>query len=240
MNIPIIGFGTWDLRGKEGQEAIKFALKTGYRHIDTADYYGNHIEVGKAIKNSGIKREEIYLVTKIMPPNLGRDDVLSSVDRFLVEFNTDYIDLLLIHWPGSTPVKETLEAMADAQEKGLVKHLGVSNFEIHHLKEAFETGVTIINNQIDYHPTETPDELVEFCKENDLTVTAYSPLGEGRDLNIKRVQELAIKYDKTPAQVILKWLLQKGFIVIPRSANKDHIKENFEVVNWDLEEKIEL
>jgi 2,5-diketo-D-gluconate reductase B len=234
--IPILGFGTWALRRELARESVEYALEIGYRHIDTADAYENHEEIGKAIKNSKVPREEIFIVTKLWSDSLESQMVLDSTKRFLEELQTEYIDLLLIHRPGAILVEETLNAMQMLKNEGLVKALGVSNFGIYELKEVLETGIEIDNNQIDYHPSSHDDELVEFCQKNDISVTAYSPFGVGKDLEIPEIQEIAKKYNKSPAQIILKWILSKDLITIPRSGNKEHIKENFEVFDWKLEE----
>ncbi len=240
--IPILGFGTWQLHGDTCVRSTEYALSTGYRHIDTAEAYDNQVEVGRAIRNSGLKRSDIFLTTKVWMTNLAREKVKESCQRSLDELEVDYIDLLLIHWPNrSIPVEETLEAMNELKEEGLIKAIGVSNFTINHLKDALKTGVEVANNQIEYHPSLNQEELREFCQENNITVTAYSPIAQGRDLSIKTIRDLSLKYDKSGSQIILNWLRQKNIIAIPRSSNLNHIKDNFESLVWNLEEdEVEL
>jgi diketogulonate reductase-like aldo/keto reductase len=235
--IPPLGFGTWALRGDTGQEAIEYALEVGYRHLDTADWYKNHEIVGKAIKSSQIPRKDIYLATKVYPP-YDRENVLESGKRFLEELNVEYIDLLLIHWPGNDPIEETLGAMQELKEEGLVKDIGVSNFDNRDLQKAINTGIEIKNNQIRINPSIYPKEQILFCKDNGITVTAYSPLGEGSSLKNREIKDLAKEHEVLPSQIILKWLLDKGLIVIPRSSKKKHILENWETQNLDF--KVDL
>jgi diketogulonate reductase-like aldo/keto reductase len=234
-NIPILGYGTWDVRGSEGQQSIEHALKVGYRHIDTADWYKNHDIVGAAIKASGIPRAEIYLVTKIFPP-LGKQKIMRDAKRFLKELDTEYIDLLLIHWPDNTPVMETLEGMQELKEEGIIRNIGVSNFDEQALDEAFSTGIEIINNQIEIYPGHSQKRLVEYCQQNDISVTAYSPLGQAKSLDEPVVKEIAETYGKSPAQVILNWLMAKDIIVIPKASSPEHIEENWESQGWEMEE----
>ncbi len=235
IKIPILGFGTWNLKGSDGQSSIEEALEVGYRHIDTADSYGNHHEVGQALKNSGIKRDEIFLTSKIQRRGLDKKSVLESGKRFQDELGTPYIDLLLIHWPSpDVPVGETLEAMAKLKEEKIVRTLGVSNFGVDHLKEVLKTGVEIVNNQIELHPTLHQKEIVEFCKKNNITVTAYSPLGRGFEVDNEDIHMLAKRYARTPAQVILRWIIQQDIIAIPKALNPQHIKENFKVFDFEL------
>lgn len=237
LKMPSIGLGTWTLQDTSGQEVIEHALEIGYRHIDTADWYRNHSIVGKAIKNSGVKREDIFLVTKVYPP-LGEQKVLDSGKRFLNELQTNYIDLLLIHWPdGDTPISETLDSLNELKKKGVTKSIGVSNFEISDLKEALKTGVEIVNNQIEFHPHLQPNDVVKFCKKNNISVTAYSPLGQGKSTRDKIIKQIAEKYDKSPSQIILNWILQKNIIVIPKTSEEGHIKENLQSGDWKMEKE---
>ncbi|TSC55666.1 MAG: aldo/keto reductase [Parcubacteria group bacterium Greene0714_21] len=217
-SIPMLGFGTWQLVGDTGIKAVAKALGVGYRHIDTADRYGNHKEISQAIELSSLKREDLFITTKIPNTLLSREDVFLSVDRYLQELNTNYIDLLLIHWPNKNiPIAETLGAMRTLKEQGKVKAIGVSNFTIHHLKDAKATGVEVTNNQIELHPTFNQKELREYCAANNIVVTAYSPLGRGQDIGLPLFQELVKKYNSSPAQVILNWILQLGCVAIPKS-----------------------
>jgi 2,5-diketo-D-gluconate reductase B len=233
--IPILGFGTWELSGRECQDAVKKALEIGYRLIDTADAYGNHKQVGVAIKDSGVNRSDIFLTTKIWRDSLESAKVFESANRFLEELQTDYIDLLLIHWPNrEVPVAETLEAMSKLKKRGIIKAIGVSNFTIHHLQDALKTGFEFSNNQIELHPSFSQPELVKFCKSRNIIVTAYSPIGRGQDLNIPLIQELAKKHHASLSQIILAWFIHKNIVAIPKSSNPLHIKDNFDAMDIEL------
>ncbi|MDO8633470.1 MAG: aldo/keto reductase [Candidatus Wildermuthbacteria bacterium] len=228
VSIPVLGFGTWQLTGEDCLKSVQLALETGYRHIDTADKYGNHIEVGKAILQSNISRDEIHLTTKVWRTDLAKDAVSASCDRFLQELQTDYIDLLLIHWPNrDIPITETLEAMNKLKESGKIRAIGVSNFTKHHLEDALKTGIEITNNQIEIHPSFKQEEMKTFCDEKGIAVTAYSPLGRGQDIALPVIQEIAKKHNTNPAQVILAWLLNRGIIAIPKSDKQEEIESNF-------------
>lgn len=238
MDIPSLGFGTWNLGGEVCYKAVSSALEIGYRHIDTADRYENHREVGKAINNFGIKRNDFFLTTKTFYDELTHDKVLANGQRFLEELKIDYIDLLLIHWPNkAVPIEETLGAMQELKDKGITKHIGVSNFTIHHLEDALKTGVDLYNNQVELHPSFNQKELVDFCDSNNIKVTAYSPLGMGEELHNESVLELSKKYSVSPAQVILNWIMGRGIAAIPKSTNPENIRANFNSLNWKMEDE---
>ncbi|OHA63686.1 MAG: hypothetical protein A2842_01300 [Candidatus Wildermuthbacteria bacterium RIFCSPHIGHO2_01_FULL_48_25] len=227
-SIPMLGFGTWQLTGEDCVKSVRLALQTGYRHIDTADKYGNHGEVAQGIKQSGVPREDIFITTKIWRTDLAKDVVPASCERFLQKLQIDYIDLLLIHWPNKDiPIGETLEAMNKLKETGKIKAMGVSNFTKHHLEDALKTGIEITNNQIEVHPSFKQEEMKAFCDEKRIAVTAYSPLGRGQDIALPVIQEIARKHSANPAQVILAWLLSRGIIAIPKSDKQEEIESNF-------------
>ena len=235
--IPALGFGTWQIKGDECVTAVDTALKAGYRHIDTADGYHNHTEVGQGIKQNGIAREDFFLTTKIFPGDLEADTVRKKIDTYLEELDTEYIDLLLIHFPDhSVPLAETLGAMQEAVAAGKVRSLGVSNFTEHHLQDAMDTGVEIVLNQVEMHPGFPQHKLREFCAKHDIAVTAYSPLGRGNALEMDLIKELATKYDKTPGQIVLNWLLSVEVITIPKSATPERIIENFHSQDFTMDQ----
>lgn len=236
MKIPALGFGTWQLQGDECFASTLKALELGYRHIDTANAYGNHDQVARAIKESGVPRGEIFLTTKIRRDNLHAQEVKESCQRFMQELEVDYLDLFLVHWPNKDiPISETLGAFDDLRNEGLIKSVGVSNFTIRHLEEAIATGVKICNNQVEYHPTLNQENLLKFCQEHDILLTAYSPIARGEDLSNPVIMEIAEKYGKSPSQVILNWIIGKGIVAIPKSSNPDHIEDNLRSVDWELE-----
>lgn len=236
-HIPVLGFGTWQMTGKECRDAVNAALDTGYRHIDTADRYGNHYDVGAAIGASIVPREEIFLTSKLWLGMHDEEGVRNAVSRFLDELQTDYIDLLLIHWPDrNVPFSETLGAMHEAKEAGFVRAIGVSNFTEDHLRDALKTGYEVAVNQVELHPGFPQHALREFYKENGIAVTTYSPLGRGDALEFPQIKALAEKYGATPGQVILNWIVARGMVAIPKSANPARIRENFQSLNFKMDE----
>lgn len=235
IEVPALGFGTWKLLGDEAISATKKALEIGFRHIDTADAYKNHKEVGRAIEESGIDRKEIFLTTKVWHSDLTPATLEKSVNRFLEELETGYIDLLLIHWPNrNISLDQTLEAMNQLKSKGIIKNIGVSNFTINHLKDCLETDIEVVNNQVELHPTFAQFELQKFCNEKGIILTAYSPLGRGADLDNPVLREISEKYGKTLSQAILNWIVSRGVIAIPKASSEEHIKENFEALDFEL------
>lgn len=238
--MPLLGIGTWQLTGDDCVNGVETAINLGYKHIDTAKAYGNHRQVAKGIKNSDVDRDELFITTKIWNEGHKYDDVITSGKEFLQELGIDYIDLLLIHWPvEEVPVEETLEAMQELKEDGIVKNIGVSNFMIDHLQEAFEkSSVEITNNQVKINPYSYPGDLINFCQEKDISVTAYSPLARGKIFNDEDIQDLSNKYDRSPSQLVLKWMMDKEIIVIPKATSKDHIKDNMELFDWELPDEV--
>jgi 2,5-diketo-D-gluconate reductase B len=232
--IPVLGLGTWQLTGKRCIDIVEKALELGYRHIDTAEIYENQSEIGKAIKY--FNRSEIFLTSKVWTNHLHYDDVMEACDRTLKELNTDYLDLYLIHWPSmSVPFEETFKALEELVADGKVKSVGVSNFTINHLKEALEVAKNPITvDQVEFHPYLYQKGLLEFCNKNGLVLTAYSPLGRGSIPRDETIRKIADKYNKTPAQVCLRWCLQKGVVVIPKSGSEEHLKENLDIFDWNI------
>ncbi|OGY08678.1 MAG: hypothetical protein A2782_04135 [Candidatus Blackburnbacteria bacterium RIFCSPHIGHO2_01_FULL_43_15b] len=233
--IPVLGFGTWQMRGDECVRAVSTALEVGYRHIDTADVYDNHKDVAKAIKESGLAREELFITTKIPRDLLCAPDVLENFNRYLNELDMPYIDLFLVHWPNKQiPILDTLGAMNQLKQEGKVKAVGVSNFTEHHLEDALSTGCEVTLNQVELHPTFNQLELQEFCRSKNIAMTAYSPLGRGEDLSHPTILELAKKYGVSPAQVVLNWITSRGIVAIPKSSNPGRIEDNFKSVSWTM------
>ncbi len=233
--IPLLGLGTWEMNGEECMNAVEAAIHMGYRHLDTAQMYKNEAEVGKGMKQSNIKREELFLTTKVSTDNLEPAALIRSTEKSLKELKTDYIDLLLIHWP--TPdmdMKESLSAMFRLKDQGKIKHAGVSNFSPAQFREAIDTG-PVICNQIKLSPYTTRDDNLYIAKEKNLMITAYSPLGRGKVIKDTRLQEIGKRYNKNAAQVALRWLLQLGNVsVIPKSSKLEHLHENIEIFDFEL------
>jgi len=232
-SIPILGLGTWELRGKQCEEAVKKALDLGYRHIDTAEMYGNQKEIGRAIKN--FPRSELFITSNVWMTNLRHNSVLRACENTLKELDTSYLDLYLIHCPDpDVPVEETLKAMGVLSKEGKVKSIGVSNFNISRLKQALKVEVPISVNQVEFHPYLYQKELLEFCKKNDIVIIAYSPLARRRIFDDKTLKGLAEKYEKSVAQISLRWLFQKGIVVIPKASSEQHLIENMDIFDWKL------
>ncbi len=235
LSIPAIGFGTWKLKGEEGRQAVQTALEVGYLHIDTADRYGNHKEVAEAIKASGVARSEIFLTSKVWRDNLHAADLLADVDRFLVELDTDYIDLLLIHWPNKEiPITETMAALDKCRQAGKVKAIGVSNFTKRHIEDALATGVNIVNNQVELHPSFNQADLRAFCKEKNIVVTAYSALSSG-NMESPLIQSLGEKYGRSPAAIILNWVVSRGVVALCKSVTKERMLDNLTATDFIIE-----
>lgn len=236
-DIPVLGLGTWSLRGSQAQKMVRLALEIGYRHIDTAQMYANEREVGQGIRASGILREDIFLTTKISRENLAPASLLSTFGNSLAQLDSEYVDLLLIHWPNrSIPLADTLGAMNQLREEGKVRHLGVSNFTADLLDEALEVSeVPLVTNQVEYHPFLDQSELLQRVREADMTLTAYSPLAKGRAANNSALTEIGKRHGKSAAQVALRWLIQQdGVVTIPKSSSEAHCRENFNIFDFGL------
>ncbi len=236
--VPALGFGTWQLSGKAAVEAVQHALELGYRHIDTAQMYRNEAQVGQALADSGLDRGEVFLTTKLQPRNLEADRVPRSTRESLERLQTDYVDLLLIHWPAfSASMEATLEAMVDLREEGTVRHIGVSNFTPSLLREALDRA-PIFCNQVEYHPYLAQPDLRSLAVERDLMLTAYSPLAKGRVIDDEVLEEIGSRHGKTAAQVSLRWLIQQDHVAaIPRSGDRDHRAANFDIFDFELSEE---
>ena len=235
--VPALGLGTWPMNGRECVGAVASALALGYRHIDTAQMYGNEAEVARGIKQSGVARGDIWLTTKLWRDSLHARDVRRGVDERLSLLGTDYIDLLLIHWPDpATPLRETLDAMAEARAAGKVHHIGVSNFPVKLMRETVETiGADILSNQVEYHPLLSQKRVTAYARAHDIMVIAYCPLARGRLSGHPPVVAIGRHHGKTPEQVALRWLIQQGGVAaIPKSASEANQHSNFDIFDFKL------
>jgi 2,5-diketo-D-gluconate reductase B len=238
--IPAIGLGTYEIKGPEAISLFTSALDIGYRHIDTAQLYDNEKEVGAAIRQSAVPRSDIFLTTKVWPTRLSKDDFLPSVEDSLRKLQTDYVDLLLIHWPNADiPLSETIPELIKAKEQGKARHVGVSNFPIDLLARAMGLGAPIICNQVEYHPYIDQSVLKGWMDHNDILLTAYSPLAQARVFRDQQLQDYAKALNKSIAQIVLRWLLdQQNVMAIPKSSNVDRLQANLEIFDFELPEEV--
>ena len=236
IKIPQLGYGTWNIRGKDGQAAIENALQVGFRHIDTAAYYQNEDIVGAAVKNSGIKRSDIFITTKLMwGINTDRKGTIKEFSGSLKRLRMDYVDLYLIHAPyGNIP--EIWQAMIELKNKGLIRSIGVSNFGIDLVKQLCKTEIKPSLNQIELHPFHQQKQMQRELKKLGVAVESYSPFSQGsnRVLHNEVLQKIGKKYGKTAAQVILRWQIQKDIITIPKTQTKSRMIENFNIFDFAL------
>ena len=240
VEIPALGLGTWDLNGEVCVRAVHAGLEMGYRHIDTARMYGNEAEVGRGLRDSGVDRGEVFLTTKIWPDDLAAADVARCVEDSLRTLATDYVDLLLIHWPNpAVPVTETLGAFARARESGQIRHIGVSNFPVALMQEAVDTaGAPVLCNQMEYHPFLTQKRVLAYVRAHDIMLTAYCPLARGRVHESDRLTAIGHRFGKSPEQVALRWLIQQDRVsAIPRSSKESHLRGNIDIFDFRLDDE---
>jgi len=238
VKMPCLGIGTYKVEnGSTVIESVKEALKVGYRHIDTAAFYNNEDGVGTAIKESGVSREDIFLVSKVWNSDQGYEKTLKAFHSSLKKLGTNYLDLYLIHWP--TPLhKETWRALEKLYKDGFIRAIGTSNFTVNHIKDIMvDAEILPMVNQVEFHPYLVQSELRKFCRENSIQLEAWSPLMRGKIIEIPLLQELAEKYGKTISQIVLRWDLQMGVVTIPKSTNPSRIKENAGVFDFHLSEE---
>ena len=235
IKMPSIGFGTYKSGSdEETAKIVKYALNIGYRQIDTASFYGNEVGIGNGIKESRINREDIFLVTKLWNDDHGYDKTIEAFNKSLERLQVNYIDLYLVHWPNKLN-SETWKAFEYLYKTGKVKAIGVCNFKIGHLEELKKTAeIMPMVNQIEIHPQSSKNDMLSYCEENNIQLVAWSPIMRGKLFSNNLMIDLAEKYKKTIAQIILRWHVQRGIIPIPKSSNEERIKENLSIFDFEL------
>lgn len=236
VKIPILGLGVYQLPLGITFQVVKYALGIGYRHIDTARLYGNEVDVGKAIRESRIPREEIFVTTKVWVSDQGYDSTLKAFEGSLQRLGLSYVDLYLIHWPVQGKIVETWKAMIKILKDGKSRSIGVSNYSIDEIQKTIQSSEIVPSiNQIEFHPFLYQKGMLQFCNNNNIQVEAYSPLTRGIKLNDPTIIKMAKKYGKTSAQILIRWGLQHGLVVIPKSIHKNRILENSQVFDFNIE-----
>jgi 2,5-diketo-D-gluconate reductase B len=236
--IPPLGLGTYPLTGREAEDVIVMAIELGYRHIDTAQMYGNEAAVGKALRRSPVPRDQLFVVTKVEPGNLSAQRFASSVARSVDDLGGPP-DLMLIHWPpADSEVDAAIDRLVSALEEGKTRHIGVSNFTIALMEKAQKrTGGRIICNQVEFHPLLDQSRLLAAARELGIMLTAYSPLARGRALQPAIIQEIARKLGRPPSEIVLRWIIQQGVAAIPMSRKRENLQSNLNVLQFTLSEK---
>ena len=234
--IPRLGLGVYQSPpGQATQKAVEYALKTGYRHIDTARIYNNESDVGSALRNSGIRREDVFITTKLWNSDQGYETALKACDASLKRLGQKYLDLYLIHWPVQETRDKSWKALVQLLKNGRARAIGVSNYTIHHLTELLDkSDIVPMVNQVEFSPFLYQKQLLDYCEKNKIQLEAYSPLTQGEKLNHPKILQIAKKHDKTPAQVLVRWSLQHDLVTIPKSVREARIKENSQVFDYTL------
>ena len=235
-SIPAIGLGTWDLRGRTCVRMVEAALRLGYRHVDTAEMYGNESEVGEGLRAANMKREEIFITTKVWPSHFAPRDLERSAKESLARLRLAQVDLLLLHWPNpQIPLRDTLGALCKVKRMGLARHIGVSNFTVALIEQAVElSGEPIVCNQIEMHPLLDQSKVVAACRARGIALVAYSPIARGGVKDNPALARIGKRHGKTAAQVSLRFLVQQGIAVIPRTSHSERLAENFAIFDFEL------
>lgn len=238
VQIPQVGLGLWKMKDKdECKAAVQAALEIGYRHFDTAQVYGNEAYLGEALQENGIKREGVFITTKIAVKHFRPKTVLSSFDDSLKNLQTDYVDLLLLHFPVTLLRKGAWKKLEEIHASGRARTIGVSNYTIRHLQELLDkSAIKPVVNQVELHVFLQQPELVEYCREQGIAIEAYSPLAHGQGMDDATLQAIAKKHSKSAAQVMLRWCVEQGFVILPKSTHRGRIQENFDVFDFGLDD----
>lgn len=237
VEIPALGFGTWKIKGEDCYIAVKEAIKQGYRHIDTAWIYRNEKEVGRAIKDSGIDRSNFFITTKCWNDHRGYDNTLKAFKESCDNLQVDYLDLYLLHWPKELD-KESWKAIEELYDLGKIRAIGVSNYHQHHLEDLYTIArIKPMVDQVEFHPRLTQVSLMKFLKKENIQMESWSPLMQGKVLDIPLLDDLSKKYNRSITQIVLRWNIQKGVVVIPKSVTPSRIKENFEIFDFELDKE---
>lgn len=239
ISMPILGLGVWKTKsGKECKEAVLNALEAGYRHIDTARIYDNEVDVGQAIRESGIPRKEIFITTKLWNADQGSDKTRKALENSLDRLGIDFVDLYLIHFPVTSKRMDSWKELEKLYPDKLCKAIGVSNYTIIHLTELLKNSqITPAVNQVEFHPFLNQIHLLEYCKKHKIQLEAYSPLAHGQKIEDPTIAKIAQKYDKTPAQILIRWAIEQKIVVIPKSIKKERIIENSKVFDFAISEE---
>jgi len=234
--IPVVGLGTWKSEpGKTTSQAVLDSLEAGYRHIDTARAYDNETDVGRAVNDSGLPRENLFITTKLWNQHQGYEEAIEACEKSLNRLNCDYIDLYLIHWPLREKRNHSWKAFIELRDRGLCKSIGVSNFTIEHLAEIeAKFGILPAVNQVEFHPYHYQKELLDYCNSKNIIIEAYSPLVHAKRMDEPKLGAISEELGKTPAQILIRWSIQRGMVVLPKSVNKSRIIENFSVFDFDI------
>ena len=239
-HIPALGFGTFRMPGDDVMRILPKAIELGFRHIDTAQIYGNEAEVGAAIKASGVAREEIFLTTKVWVDKFAHKDFIASVDESLKKLKTDHVDLLLLHWPQSeVPLAERMGSLNEVKNAGKVRNIGISNFNIAMMEEAAKlSDAPIATNQVEYHPYLDQTKLLEAARKHGISLTAYYLMADGRVPKDEALNDIGARHGKTAAQVVLRWAVQQdGVIALSKTATESRLKENFDIFDFSLSQE---
>ena len=238
--IPVVGLGTWKSEpGEATYKAVLDSINAGYRHIDTARAYDNEADVGRAVQDADINRKDLFITTKLWNRHQGYDEAIEACEKSLARLGCDYIDLYLIHWPLKDKRNESWRALIELQKKGLCRSIGVSNFTIDNLKELEDKFEVIpAANQVEFHPYHYQKDLLEYCNSKNIIIEAYSPLVHAKRMDEERLVAISEEIGKTPAQILIRWAMQRGMVVLPKSVNEVRIVENFSVFDFEISDSL--